>query len=119
MSLDSTHKTARGDIYYVNFGDGPGSVIHGIRPALIIQNNTANRFSSTVIVAAITTGIKKLKQPTHVMIGKRFGLAKDSMLLLEQIFTIDKTSLIEYIGSASPDFMQTVNKAYALSIGLV
>ena len=118
--IDSTRlqHIQRGDILYVDFGDQPGSVIHGIRPALVLQNNTGNRHSPTVIVAAITTCIKKVYQPTHIFLGKQFGLKENSMLLLEQIATVDKRQIINYVGTVSPQFMHTVNEAYAISIGL-
>ena len=67
-------QVCRGDIYYVDFGNQPGSVVHGIRPAMVIQNDVGNRHAPTLIVAAITTEIKKLRQPTHVLLGTQFGL---------------------------------------------
>ncbi len=108
----------RGDIYYVDFGNQPGSVMHGFRPAMVIQNDTGNRHSPTLIVAAITTEIKKLRQPTHLMIGSRFGLTQVSMLLLEQIFTIDKESLAAYVGTADNEFLNSVDRALAVSVGI-
>ena len=75
----------RGDIYFVNFGKVPGSFMQGIRPAMVLQNDVGNRHAPTVIVAAITTEIKKLRQPTHILIGAKFGLPEVSMLMLEQL----------------------------------
>lgn len=108
----------RGDIYYINFGQLPGSSEHGIRPGMIIQNNTGNRHAPTVIVAAITSSVKKLNQPTHVLIGSRFGLDRPSMLMAEQLFTVDKSCLLRYIGTADSALLQEVNRALNQSIGL-
>lgn len=108
----------RGDIYYINLGELPGSSEHGIRPGMIVQNNIGNRHSPTVIVAAITSSVKKLDQPTHVLIGSRFGLDRPSMLMAEQLFTVDKSSLLRYIGTADSAFLQKANRALNRSIGL-
>ena len=108
----------RGDIFYVDFGNQPGSVAHGIRPAMVVQNDTGNWHAPTLIVAAITTEIKKLRQPTHLVIGARFGLPQESMLLLEQLFTIDKTMLLTYVGTADQQFLESVDKAVAVSVGV-
>lgn len=108
----------RGDIYYVDFGNQPGSVVHGIRPAMVIQNDVGNRHAPTLIVAAITTEIKKLRQPTHVLLGTKFGLPQESMLLLEQVATIDKTMLQSYIGTADAEFLRKVDRALSISVGV-
>ncbi len=108
----------RGDIFYVDFGNQPGSVIHGIRPAMVIQNNVGNWHSTTLVVAAITTALKKDRQPTHIWIGEQFGLPRESMLQLEQLCTVDKYSLETYVGTASEDFLESVNWALAISVGL-
>lgn len=108
----------RGDIYYVDFGNQPGSVVHGIRPAMVIQNDVGNRHAPTLIVAAITTEIKKLRQPTHVLLGSQFGLPQESMLLLEQVATIDKTMLQSHIGTADAEFLRKVDRALSISVGV-
>lgn len=108
----------RGDIYYVDFGNQPGSVVHGIRPAMVVQNDTGNWHAPTLIVAAITTEIKKLRQPTRIKLGKQFGLTFDSMLLLEQLFTIDKSQLETYVGTASNDFLREIDRSIAVSVGI-
>lgn len=108
----------KGDIFYVDFGNQPGSAVHGIRPAMVVQNNIGNLHAPTLIVAAITTELKKLRQPTHVVIGTRFGLSRESMLLLEQLFTVDKTTLLSYAGTADTEFLQSVDQALAVSLGL-
>ena len=111
-------KVHRGDIYYVDFGNQPGSVVHGIRPAMIVQNDVGNRHAPTIIVAAITTEIKKTRQPTHVLLGTQFGLPQESMLMLEQLATIDKSMLQNYVGTANSDFIRKVDRALSVSIGV-
>lgn len=111
-------KVHRGDIYYVDFGNQPGSAVHGIRPAMVVQNEVGNRHAPTIIVAAITTEIKKTRQPTHVLLGAQFGLPQESMLMLEQLTTIDKVMLQRYIGTAEDGFMKTVDRALSISVGV-
>lgn len=111
-------KVHRGDIYYVDFGNQPGSAVHGMRPAMIVQNDVGNRHAPTIIVAAITTEIKKTRQPTHVLLGTQFGLSQESMLMLEQLATIDKSMLQNYVGTADPDFIRKVDRALSVSIGV-
>ena len=111
-------RVLRGDIFYVDFGHADGSPIHGIRPAMVVQNDVGNWHSTTVIVAAITTVLKATRQPTHVYIGDRFGLPRKSMLMLEQLFTVDKLSLREYLGTVEDEFMDLVDEAAAISLGV-
>jgi len=111
-------KVHRGDIYYVDFGNQPGSVVHGIRPAMVVQNDVGNRHAPTIIVAAITTEIKKTRQPTHVLLGSQFGLPQESMLMLEQLATIDKVMLQNCIGTADEEFMKKVDRALSVSVGV-
>ena len=111
-------RVLRGDIFYVDFGHADGSPIHGIRPAMVVQNDVGNWHSTTVIVAAITTVLKATRQPTHVYIGDRFGLPRKSMLMLEQLFTVDKVSLKEYLGTVDDDFLDLVDEAAAISLGV-
>lgn len=109
----------RGDIYYADLSPVIGSEQGGIRPVLIIQNDIGNRYSPTVICAAITSQINKAKLPTHIEIecGK-YSLIKDSVVLLEQVRTIDKKRLREKIGHLDEELMKTVNKALIVSLGL-
>ena len=87
-------KVKRGDIYYADLSPVVGSEQGGVRPVLIVQNNVGNKFSPTVIAAAITSQINKAKMPTHIEIGAAdYGLSKDSVILLEQVRTIDKKRL--------------------------
>ena len=108
----------RGDIYYADLSPVYGSEQGGVRPVLIIQNDKGNRFSSTVIIAAITSNTKKVFFPTHVLIDESSGLNKPSVVLLEQIRTIDKIRLEEKIGSIEESQMRKIDKAIELSLGL-
>ena len=85
---------------------------------MVVQNDVGNWHSPTLIVAAITTELKSLRQPTHVMLGRRFGLPRESMLLLEQLATIDKTMLETYVGTADKGFLEKVDRALAVSVGV-
>lgn len=108
----------RGDIWNVNFGNGKGSEQAGLRPAVIIQNDVGNQFSPTLIVAAITDGNKK-DLPTHVKLDSIYGLTKDSVVMLEQIRTIDKGRLKNRIAYLPESFMKKVDNALMISAGLV
>lgn len=109
----------RGDIFYADLSPVVGSEQGGVRPVLIIQNDVGNRYSPTVICAAITSQINKAKLPTHIEInGCRYSLVKDSVVLLEQIRTIDKKRLREKIGRLDGGLMKKINKALIISIGL-
>lgn len=109
----------RGDIYYADLSPVVGSEQGGIRPVLIIQNDVGNKYSPTVIAAAITSQINKAKMPTHIELSaKDYGLNKDSVILLEQIRTLDKKRLRERIGHLDSSLMVTVNDALSISFGL-
>lgn len=109
----------RGDIYYADLSPVVGSEQGGVRPVLIIQNDVGNRYSPTVIAAAITSRLGKNKLPTHIDIyADRVGLAKDSVVLLEQVRTIDKQRLGEKMGHLDDATMTAVDDAMAISLGL-
>ena len=109
----------RGDIYYADLSPVVGSEQGGLRPVLIIQNDVGNRYSPTVIAAAITSRMGKNRLPTHIDIhADRVGLAKDSVVLLEQIRTLDKRRLKEKMGHLDESMMRNVNSAIAVSFGL-
>jgi mRNA interferase MazF len=109
----------RGDIFYADLSPVVGSEQGGVRPVLIIQNDTGNKYSPTVIAAAITSQINKAKLPTHIEIeAGDYGLSKDSVILLEQIRTIDKKRLKENIGHLDDELMKKVNEALEISFGL-
>ncbi len=110
----------RGDVYFADLSPVVGSEQGGVRPVLIIQNDIGNRFSPTVVVAAITAQIQKAKLPTHVEIdAKKYGFDRDSVILLEQIRTIDKQRLTDKITHLDEDMMNRVNEAIQISLGLV
>ena len=109
----------RGDIYYADLSPVVGSEQGGVRPVLVVQNDVGNLYSPTVIVAAITTKDLKAEIPTHIsVIGTENGLKKDSMVLLEQVRTIDRSRLKEYIGHLGRRSMNRVNQALTISLGL-
>ena len=109
----------RGEIYYADLSPVVGSEQGGMRPVLIIQNNVGNHYSPTVIVAAITAKIQKAKMPTHVEISaEEFELEKDSVVLLEQIRTIDKQRLKEKVTQLNQETMKKINEALEISVGL-
>ena len=109
----------RGDIYYADLSPVIGSEQGGLRPVLIVQNDIGNKYSPTVIAAAITSQINKTKLPTHIeLYAESFGLAKNSVILLEQVRTIDKRRLKEKIGHLDDYLMDKVNDAISISFGL-
>lgn len=109
----------RGDIYYADLSPVIGSEQGGLRPVLIVQNDIGNKYSPTVIAAAITSRMTKTRLPTHIDIfGDEVGLAKNSVILLEQIRTIDKTRLKEKMGHLENEVMNQVNNAITISFGL-
>ena len=109
----------RGDIYYADLSPVIGSEQGGLRPVLIVQNDVGNRHSPTVIAAAITSKMSKAKLPTHIdVFAGQVGLAKDSVILLEQIRTIDKVRLKEKMGHLDDAVMSEVNDAITVSFGL-
>ena len=117
----------RGDIFYADLSPVVGSEQGGLRPVLIIQNDVGNRYSPTVIAAAITSRTDKTKLPTHIGVevqvtssigGEGAGLSRDSVILLEQIRTLDKRRLKEKMGHLDESVMRRVNEAIAVSFGL-
>ena len=109
----------RGDIYYADLSPVIGSEQGGIRPVLIVQNDVGNKYSPTVIVAAITSQINKATLPTHIEIdAKEYGLIKDSVILAEQVRTVDKRRLREKIGRLDKNLMDKVNDALSISFGI-
>ena len=109
----------RGDIYYADLSPVVGSEQGGVRPVLIVQNDVGNRYSPTVIAAAITSQTGKAKLPTHINLhAESCGLSKDSVVLLEQIRTLDKRRLKERMGALDSPSMQRINQALSISFGL-
>lgn len=110
----------RGDVYYADLSPVIGSEQGGVRPVLVVQNDIGNRYSPTVIVSAITSQINKAKLPTHIEISSDdFSLPKDSVVLLEQIRTIDKKRLKEKIGRFDRNLMVEVDDCLKISLGLI
>ena len=119
MYDDKINSIRRGDIYYADLSPVIGSEQGGLRPVLIVQNDVGNRYSPTVIAAAITSRHTKTKLPTHIDISaKGVGLARDSVVLLEQIRTLDKKRLKERMGHLDDFTMNEVNNAISVSFGL-
>lgn len=109
----------RGDIYYADLSPVVGSEQGGIRPVLIIQNDVGNRHSPTVICAAITSRMNKAKMPTHIEISaQKYNIVKNSVILLEQIRTIDKQRLREFVCHVDSRMMSKVNEAIRISLEL-
>lgn len=110
----------RGELYYADLSPVVGSEQGGVRPVLVVQNDVGNRYSPTVIAAAVTSKLNKARLPTHIELSaKAYGLTRDSVVLLEQIRTIDKRRLKEKIGLLSPQIMARVDDALLISLGFV
>ena len=108
----------RGELYYADLSPVVGSEQGGIRPVLVVQNDVGNKYSPTVIAAAVTSKINKAKLPTHIELpSESYGLARDSVILLEQIRTLDKRRLKERIGELNDVTMSKVDKAILISLG--
>ena len=108
----------RGELYYADLSPVVGSEQGGVRPVLIVQNNVGNKYSPTIIAAAITSQLDKAKLPTHIALpANAYGLPKDSVVLLEQIRTLDKRRLKEKIGELPINMMARVNEALLISLG--
>ncbi|MCR4397892.1 MAG: type II toxin-antitoxin system PemK/MazF family toxin [Firmicutes bacterium] len=109
----------RGDVFYADLSPVIGSEQGGVRPVIVIQNDIGNKYSPTVIVAAITSQIDKAKLPTHVELSaKQSGLERDSVILAEQLRTIDRRRLRERVAHLEDETMERVNEALAVSLGL-
>ena len=108
----------RGELYYADLSPVVGSEQGGVRPILVVQNDTGNKYSPTIIAAAVTSKLNKAKLPTHIELSAHeFGLQKDSVILLEQIRTLDKRRLKDRIGELPPTTMKKVNVALLISLG--
>lgn len=109
----------RGDMFYYDFGNRKGSIQSGTRPVLVVQADNFNANAPTVVVAALTSVIKKQYLPSHIVIGDQFGLKKPSMVMLEQVQTVNKTELTEYIGTITDDkLLHRINSAMKKTMGL-
>ena len=107
---NTNSKVKRGEIYLYDFGNNGGSIQNGVRPALVVQCDEGNAASSTTIIAAMTSIIKKQYLPSHIILGDRFGLKEPSMVMLEQLKTVNQSDLIEYIGKIDDEhYMKKIN----------
>lgn len=111
-------RVRRGDVFYADLSPVVGSEQGGVRPVLIIQNDMGNKYSPTIIIAAITSQTNKTKIPTHVRVDPRIGLPKNSVVLLEQVRTIDKKRLRDKVGRFDDEAMSIVDKSLKISVGL-
>lgn len=108
----------RGELYYADLSPVVGSEQGGVRPILVVQNDVGNKYSPTVIAAAVTSKLNKARLPTHIeLCAEDYGLTKDSVILLEQIRTLDKRRLKERIGTLDPALMRRVDVALKISLG--
>lgn len=105
MENTINRKVKRGEIYLYDFGNNEGSVQNGIRPVLVIQCDEGNQTSTTTVVAAMTTAIKKRYLPSHIILGRNFGLREPSMVMLEQLKTVNQSELLEYIGLVDSEYI--------------
>ena len=113
------HPTVRrGDLFYAELGETVGSEQKGRRPVLVIQNDVGNANSPTVIVAVLTSKVKKMYMPTHLLVGRKEGLPERSMVLFEQIITIDRQRLREHLGTCDANFMKRADQAIKESLEL-
>ena len=119
MKTPTRLRVARGDVYFADLSPVQGSEQGGTRPVLVLQNDLGNRYSPTTIVAAVTSRVRKPQLPTHVLLPSiRFGLDRDSLILLEQIRTIDKQRLKQKVCKLDLEYMEKVEEALEVSLGL-
>lgn len=112
-------KVTRGDLFFADLDPVQGSEQGGVRPVVVLQNNVGNKYSPTIIVAAITSRRSKNQMPTHVPVSHQSDLPKDSMVLLEQLRTIDKKRLQMKIGALDEEIMAHIDEALGISVGLL
>ena len=118
--MTNTQQIKRGDIFYADLSPVVGSEQGGLRPVLVVQNNIGNKYSPTIIVAAITSQLTKAKLPTHLSLpADTFNLPKGSVILFEQLRTIDKRRLKNHVGTLDDRFMRKANEALVISLGLL
>ncbi len=119
MQTQNTEKVKRGEIYLHDFGSNEGSIQNGVRPVLVVQCDEGNQASTTTIVAALTSVIKKRYLPSHIILGDKFGLKEPSMVMLEQLKTVNQSELVEYIGFVDSEYLlRKVNYGLKKALGL-
>ena len=119
MQYQDPDKILKGQVYFADLPTDLGHIQSGKRPVVIVQNNIGNEFSQTVIVATLTTQMKKIHQPTHVIINGVPPLIKNGQVLCEQLYTLNKDQLVTYIGELKPVDILRVDLALKISLGLV
>lgn len=119
MQTHNKEKVKRGEIYLHDFGNNAGSIQNGMRPVLVVQCDEGNQASTTTIVAALTSVIKKRYLPSHIILGDNFGLKEPSMVMLEQLKTVNQSELVEYIGFVDSEYLlRKVNHGLKKALGL-
>lgn len=119
MELKENQKVKRGEIYLYDFGKNEGSIQNGLRPVLVVQCDEGNQASTTTMIAALTSAIKKRYLPSHIILGDRFGLREPSMVMLEQLKTINQVDLVSYIGIIDDDkIIRRINNGLRKALGL-
>lgn len=119
MKTQNTEKVKRGEIYLHDFGSNAGSIQNGVRPVLVVQCDEGNQASTTTVVAALTSVIKKRYLPSHIILGDKFGLKEPSMVMLEQLKTVNQSELVEYIGFVDSEYLlRKVNYGLKKALGL-
>lgn len=119
MQTENKEKVKRGEIYLHDFGNNAGSIQNGVRPVLVVQCDEGNQASTTTVVAALTSVIKKRYLPSHIILGDKFGLKEPSMVMLEQLKTVNQSELVEYIGFVDNEYLlRKVNHGLKKALGL-
>lgn len=119
MELKENQMVKRGEIYLHDFGSNEGSIQNGVRPVLVVQCDEGNQASTTTVVAALTSVIKKRYLPSHIILGDKFGLKEPSMVMLEQLKTVNQAELTEYIGFVDSEYLlRKVNIGLKKALGL-
>ena len=119
MQTENKEKVKRGEIYLHDFGNNAGSIQNGVRPVLVVQCDEGNQASMTTVVAALTSVIKKRYLPSHIILGDKFGLKEPSMVMLEQLKTVNQSELVEYIGFVDNEYLlRKVNHGLKKALGL-
>ncbi len=119
MQRENKEKVKRGEIYLHDFGNDEGSIQNGVRPVLVVQCDEGNQASTTTVVAALTSVIKKRYLPSHIILGEKFGLKEPSMVMLEQLKTVNQSELVEYIGFVDNEYLlRKVNHGLKKALGL-
>lgn len=119
MKIKENKRVKRGEIYLYDFGNNEGSIQNGIRPVLVVQCDDGNQASTTTVIAALTSAIKKRFLPSHIVLGTKFGLKEPSMVMLEQLKTVNQVDLVNYIGLVDSDYViRQINNGLKKALGV-